>query len=950
MAAGPRLGIDFGTSHTVALLAWPDGRVRPLLFDGSPLLPSAVFAQTDGALLVGRDAVHAARVDPARFEGSPKRRIDDGTVLLGDREVTVPALIGAVLGHVNQEAVRVAGGPVAELTLTHPAAWGVSRRLALVEGAKLAGLPQPALMPEPVAAAHYFAGVLQKPLTSDQGLLVYDFGGGTFDASLVSRSGDGFDVRAVDGIDDLGGLDLDALVVEHTRGQITDPEVWARLDHPQSTEDRRHRRMLWDDARIAKEMLSRTPSAALHVPIAAADVTITREQFEDKARGMLEQTVRTTVAVVRWAKMDKDKVAGLFLVGGSSRVPLVATLLQRELGLAPTVIEQPELVVAEGSLRAWVNVAQPKNPTSAPAHLPQNAPTSGPAGTPAPASGPGAGAASLGAAGASGLGAGAAGLSAAGASGLGAGAAGMGAPGAGGLGAGAAGLGAPGAGGLGTAGPAAASGTAPGQAALGQVAPGQVAAPGQAAPGQAAGGLGAAGIPGAAQQSPMWPQGAPQPQGAQAPYGAQSHPGAQGPQGFHAPQGQPPHGTQPPQGMPQPQGLQQQPQGLQQPQATPQPQGFQQPPLYGTPQPQSVQPAPVSGAPASPVSPAAYHQPVSAPPTSQEATQRLGPAAFQPPRPAYVSPAAQPTVYAPPPREEPPPPPKPRRNLAVPLLIAILVVALGLAGYVVFQNRDRGDEKAGSGSSYSPDAGRTSGGVTAIPAYNREDEPSWVPNGWRDPGVGGVDQLWKNQEESEGGRCDTGSNRLRVTTVAAPALIGCTLKAPLDVPMTDGGIEAKVKLTAGCAGMWLRTGARGYALGYCEDGHLRLYKLTDSPPGADSLLREWQIKPSGDPYVAFKIAGDQLSVYVNGVQFGPVADGDFHSGKINLGAFALSDKTADASFSQVRVFMPGDWQPGGGAPTATKTKNPQPSTSSSGWGSANPSPSTSKRTTPLPTA
>jgi molecular chaperone DnaK (HSP70) len=154
MAAGPRLGIDFGTSHTVALLAWPDGRVRPLLFDGSPLLPSAVYAQTDGAVLVGRDAVHAARVDPSRFEGSPKRRIDDGTVLLGDRELTVPTLIGAVLGHVNSEAVRVAGGPVAELTLTHPAAWGVSRRLALVEGAKLAGLPQPALMPEPVAAAH----------------------------------------------------------------------------------------------------------------------------------------------------------------------------------------------------------------------------------------------------------------------------------------------------------------------------------------------------------------------------------------------------------------------------------------------------------------------------------------------------------------------------------------------------------------------------------------------------------------------------------------------------------------------------------------------------------------------------------------------------------------------------------------------------------------------------
>ena len=356
MAAGPRLGIDFGTSHTVALLAWPDGRVRPLLFDGSPLLPSCVYAQPDGQVLVGRDAVHAARVDPARFEASPKRRIDDGTVLLGDREFTVPALIGAVLTHVASEARRVAGGQVGAVTLTHPAAWGVSRRLALVEGATIAGLPQPALMPEPVAAAHYFAGVLQKPLTAEQGLLVYDFGGGTFDASVVTRAGDGFDVRAVDGIDDLGGIDLDALIVDYAKRKLEDPPVWARLESPQTTEDRRHRRLLWDDARVAKEMLSRTPSTGLHVPIAAADVEITREAFEDLARPLLEQTVRTTAAVVRWAGLDNSKLAGLFLVGGSSRIPMVATLLQKELGVAPTIIEQPEMVVAEGSLRAWVNV------------------------------------------------------------------------------------------------------------------------------------------------------------------------------------------------------------------------------------------------------------------------------------------------------------------------------------------------------------------------------------------------------------------------------------------------------------------------------------------------------------------------------------------------------------------------------------------------------------------
>ncbi|WP_433209285.1 Hsp70 family protein [Dactylosporangium sp. CS-047395] len=910
MAAGPRLGIDFGTSHTVALLAWPDGRVRPLLFDGSPLLPSAVYAQTDGALLVGRDAVHAARVDPARFEGSPKRRIDDGTVLLGDRELSVPSLIGAVLGHVNQEAVRVAGGPVAELTLTHPAAWGVSRRLALIEGAKLAGLPQPALMPEPVAAAHYFAGVLQKPLAGDQGLLVYDFGGGTFDASLVSRSGEGFDVRAVDGIDDLGGLDLDALIVEHARGQIENPEVWARLDNPQSTEDRRHRRMLWDDARIAKEMLSRTPSAALHVPIAAADVTITREQFEDKARGLLEQTVRTTGAVMRWAGMDKSKLAGLFLVGGSSRVPLVNTLLQRELGLAPTVIEQPELVVAEGSLRAWVNIARPAQNASNAAFVPSEPPSSA-AGSPAAASS--------------------------------------------------------------AAGPTAAAGAAAAAAGMANAA-GAAAAPGAAAA--------------AGQQAPMWPQQATQ--AAQQPGQQAGQPMPQpGQQQVQQPgqfaQPQPPVSSAPVSSSP----VSSSPMSSAPVSSTPassapvSPAAFQQPqypqhqqPGYQQPQypassapvsPAAFQhPAPVSGAPVSPAAfqqqhPAAYptvpqHQQPHPGPDAQ-ATQRLRPmtpAPQVPPPQAYVSPAAQPTIYAPPPREEAPPPPSQGRNWAVPLLIGILVLVLGLAGYVVFQNRDnKGNEAAGDTGTSAPAADASGDGVRAIPQYNREDEPSWVPNGWRDQGFGAVDQLWKSQQESEGGRCDTGNGRLRVTTDQAPGLTGCTLKPPLDVPMTDGSIETKVKLTAGCAGLWLRTGEHGYTLGLCDDNKVRLYKLYKDPPNEHDLIKEWPYKPGNgvqDMFVAFKIEGNQLNAYVNGVQFGPVADDEIHTGKVNLGAFTLTGKTADASYTQVRVFMPEDWQPGNG-PTTTQTRRPQPSTSSSGWNSKSPSAApTTKKPTPQPTA
>ena len=75
-----RLGIDFGTSNTVAVLRWPDGRTKALLFDGAPILPSAVYVAEDGGILSGRDAVHSARLQPHRFEPYPKRRIDEQTV------------------------------------------------------------------------------------------------------------------------------------------------------------------------------------------------------------------------------------------------------------------------------------------------------------------------------------------------------------------------------------------------------------------------------------------------------------------------------------------------------------------------------------------------------------------------------------------------------------------------------------------------------------------------------------------------------------------------------------------------------------------------------------------------------------------------------------------------------------------------------------------------------
>ncbi|MEU8663085.1 Hsp70 family protein, partial [Actinoplanes philippinensis] len=347
---GPKryaLGVDFGTSNTVAVARWPDGRARPILVDGSPLLPSAVFADSDGNLLVGRDAVHSARLDPARFEPNPKRRVDDGLVLLGEREFETVDLIAAVLARVAEEWHRAVGPYRPEVTLTCPATWGATRRTLLADAAARAGLEGARLVAEPVAAATYFAEVLGRDVPIGSVVMVHDFGAGTFDASVVARTSTGFEVLAVDGRDDIGGLDVDAAVVEHLR-----TDEWGRLMEPATVEERRARRQLWDDVRIAKERLSRAQSADFVVPLLDVEAHLTREELETVARPVLEQTVQITQNLLRWADLPEGRLAGVFLVGGASRIPLVATLLHRALGDPPVAIEQPELVVAEGSILA----------------------------------------------------------------------------------------------------------------------------------------------------------------------------------------------------------------------------------------------------------------------------------------------------------------------------------------------------------------------------------------------------------------------------------------------------------------------------------------------------------------------------------------------------------------------------------------------------------------------
>jgi molecular chaperone DnaK len=368
------LGVDFGTSNTVALLRFPDGRVRPLLFDGSPLLPSAVYLGNDGRVIVGRDAERNARVDPGRFEPNPKRRIDDGSILLGDREIPVAHLIAAVLGQLATEVRRQIGGMPEMVRMTHPARWADRRRSVLVEAAAAAGLPRPQLVAEPVAAAYYFSAVLGTSVPVGRSLAIYDLGGGTFDATVIRRSPQGFEVLAEGGLPDVGGLDFDHAVIEHLGGTYSHshPQVWQRLLFPVDGTDRRHRRMLYEDVRGAKEMLSRTANADIHLPALEVDAHLVREELERLIRPYLDRTVRCLEQTIAEARLSPRELVGIFLVGGSSRIPLCAHLIHSQLGMAPTTLEQPETVVAEGSLQ--VGEAPPRPSSVPPAQRPQPQP------------------------------------------------------------------------------------------------------------------------------------------------------------------------------------------------------------------------------------------------------------------------------------------------------------------------------------------------------------------------------------------------------------------------------------------------------------------------------------------------------------------------------------------------------------------------------------------------
>lgn len=358
--AGWVLSVDFGSSNTAAAYRDPDGRTHEVRLSATgSLMPSAVLYGPE-RILVGRTAVQAAHTLPDAFEPSPKRRLPDREVLLGDAVVPVIELVAAVLSEVLARARRVMGSDPDRVILTHPDKWSPGLQQQLADAAVRAGLDagHVTLVSEATAAARFYS-------TTQHGtaarLAVFDFGAGTCDVAVLDRQPDGsFAVLAADGVEGLGGQDLDARIMSWVRRQLAAdaPLLAAELDDPAAIGTRLN---VLDRVRDAKEALSEAMSASIVVSGGAGTkvLQLTRDEFEQLIRPDIDRAVALTADVLARAGSVHALAEApvIYLTGGSSSIPLIHSRLA-DLGVIAE-LGDPKTVVCQGALHTYDAPAAP---------------------------------------------------------------------------------------------------------------------------------------------------------------------------------------------------------------------------------------------------------------------------------------------------------------------------------------------------------------------------------------------------------------------------------------------------------------------------------------------------------------------------------------------------------------------------------------------------------------
>jgi len=359
---GKAVGIDLGTTNSVVSVLEGGDPVVIANAEGSRTTPSVVAFAKDGEVLVGEVAKRQAITNPGRTIRSVKRHM--GTSWSQDvdgKDYTAQEISARTLQKLKRDAEAYLGTTVDQAVITVPAYFDDAQRTATKEAGQIAGLEVLRIINEPTAAALAYG--LDKD-ESEQTILVFDLGGGTFDVSVL-EIGDGvFEVKATHGDTNLGGDDWDDAVIEWLVTSF-------RNDHGVDLgADAMAAQRLKEAAEKAKIELSQVQQTQINLPFVTAtdsgplhlDYTLTRAKFHELTTDLLARCRAPFEQAVKDAGLSKGEVDHVILVGGSTRMPAVVDLAKEIAGRDPSKNVNPDEVVAIGAaVQAGVLVGEVKD-------------------------------------------------------------------------------------------------------------------------------------------------------------------------------------------------------------------------------------------------------------------------------------------------------------------------------------------------------------------------------------------------------------------------------------------------------------------------------------------------------------------------------------------------------------------------------------------------------------
>lgn len=349
------LGIDLGTTNS-AMAYVKNGQPEMIVNSrGERTTPSVFQKNINGELVVGSVAKNQYSSLPEQTVLEIKRKMGtDEKITVGETSFTPEQISAHFLKYLKQAAEDFLGEKITEAVITVPAYFSDAQRKATKIAGEIAGLKVERILNEPTAAAIAYG--LAHP-DSEKNIIVYDLGGGTFDISVVRLDKNLIEVKASAGDNHLGGMDLDRLLVDWVAEQFAAQYDVPLFSFGEASEiTQRHARVKLE-AENVKKSLSSELSATFNLPFLAVyegkpislDYTITRAEFEDIVRPLLEETLVHVDKAIHDAKLAPDAIDDIILIGGATRIPLVQKLVEEKFERMAKKDINPDEAVALGA-------------------------------------------------------------------------------------------------------------------------------------------------------------------------------------------------------------------------------------------------------------------------------------------------------------------------------------------------------------------------------------------------------------------------------------------------------------------------------------------------------------------------------------------------------------------------------------------------------------------------